>query len=197
MAERADLNVADRLAALLGGDRSAAQWLYDTFAQVFHARLLRRYPYVDPDDLLHDAFVVFFRNDYKVLRDFDRRVSRTAQTRTALDRHLWGLICGLVTNHRRSASFRRASSIPGPEGVSDQPSTESAVIARDHLEQLDAALRDQGARLYLYFKLRYLEELTPDEISRVTGWSRKTTYRLKQEVDRTARRCAAELGIRL
>lgn len=195
MGEPIDNRVTHRLRALIAGDRSAAAWLYDTFATTYFARLRRRYPYVDPEDLLHDAFVFFFRNDCKVLRDFDERVPPEAQTRQALDRHLWGLVCGLVTNRRRSAAFLRWRPMPESEEASPQPSAESTVIERDRLEQLDACLEESGDRLYLYFKLRYREDLSPGEISQATGWSRKATYKLKQSFSRAVRLCAERLGI--
>ncbi len=187
--------VAARLNAIFAGDRAAAAWLYDTFATSYFGRLRRRYPYVDPEDLLHDAFVLFFRRDCKVLRDFAARCPIDQQTKRALDRHLWGLVCGLVTNYRRSAGLLRWRPMPAAEELSRQPDAEAVTIERDRLEQLDDCLRQGGDRLYLYFKLRYREELSPSEISRVTGWSRKATYKLKQAFDQAARRCAEKIGI--
>lgn len=177
------------------GESGATAWLYDTFAPVFRSRLQRRYSYVDPEDVLHDAFVQFFRDDCRVLREFGRRVAPAAQTRAALERYLWGLVCGLVSNHRRSASFRNSRPLLEVEMEDSAASGEAAVVAREQLRKLDACLRATGDRLYLYFKLRYSEGLSPEEIARVTGWSRKQTYKLKQAVDRAARRCAEKIGV--
>ena len=67
----------------------------------------------------------------------------------------------------------------------------------DLLKQLDRCLRAQRARIYLYYRLRYYEGLTPEEIARATGWSRKATYKLRQALNEAVRTCARELGIEL
>ena len=61
--------------------------------------------------------------------------------------------------------------------------------------QLDECLSESGERLYLYYKLRYRDGLTPQQVSRAAGWSMKATYKLKQKLNEAVERCAELLGI--
>lgn len=182
------------------GDLEAAAWLYDTFAPQLYRRLRGRYAYPggpDPEDLLQDAFIFFLRNRGKVLHDFLRRVPPASQTCAELERHLWNLACGVASNWRRSARRRRVLPLADVGSRMRVPSDEKAALDRDVLERLDACLRAGKKRVYVYYKLRYHDGFTPEEISRMTGWSRKATYKLRQDLNVALERCAQRLGIGL
>jgi DNA-directed RNA polymerase specialized sigma24 family protein len=192
-----DHEIHQRLRRLVAGDQSAAAWLYDTFASRLFRRLELRYGYpggLDAEDLLHDAFVSFFQHDARVLRRFLELVPAAEQTVARLERHLWDQACGLAANRRRSKA--RATVVPlGRNEVAPSPSAETAVIDRDRLAQLGTCIEKQGTRIYLYFKLRFDDGLKPAEISRLTGWSNKATYKLKQSLTQAVRQCAEQLGL--
>ena len=191
-------SVRPSLERLIHGDPAAAAWLYDDFAPGLFRRLRRRYQRdggPDAEDLLQDAFIFFFQNDCKVLRDFLEKTPATELTAARLERRLWDLACGLASNRRRSAWSRKVVSIdefrePDPDAGSERRS-----LARDHLRRLDACLRDGRERVYLYFQLRFRDGLSPDEVTRATGWSKKATYKLKDALNQALGVCTERLGL--
>lgn len=191
-------DVENRLWQLIDGDHGAAAWLYDTFAPGLYRRLRRRYAHlqgVDANDLLHDAFVLFFQNRGKVLGDFLGRVLPRDQTERALERHLWDLACGVASNRRRSIGKRKTVSIDELRDASTDPNQEQTALGRQALVQLDECLRSGPDRVYLYFKLRHLDGLSPHEISQATGWSLKATYKLQQTLKSAVEACANRLDL--
>lgn len=192
-----DRELHQRLRRLVAGDPSGAAWLYDSFAGRLYRRLELRYEYpggLDAEDLLHDAFVLFFQHDARVLRRFLEQFSPAEQTEARLERYLWDLACGLAANRRRSRARAEVVSIAREE-VAPTPSAETSVIDRDRLDQLGKCIEEHGTRIYLYYKLRFHDGLKPAEISRLTGWSNKATYKLKQTLTRTVEQCAEKLGL--
>ncbi len=193
--------VRDGLESLLTGERSGAAWLYDTFAGRLQRRLQLRYGYpggLDAEDLLQDAFVFFLQHDGRVLHRFLKRTPSAEQTVARLERYLWDLACGLASNRRRSRSRSRGNVVPiidGAAEISSSPGAERSAIDRDRLARLDACLEGRSARAYLYYKLRFHDGLSPEEIACTTGWSRKATYKLKQVLNRAVAECADQLGI--
>lgn len=191
-------DVHERLSGLVTGDRAGAAWLYDTFADRLFRRLRQRYAYpggLDPEDLLHDAYVFFFQHDYRVLRSFMERVPRPRQTAARLERYLWDLACGVAANRRRSARSSPLVEAEAADRPSPSPGAERSLVERDRLVRLDACLEGKGERLYLYYKLRFRDGLAPEEIARITGWSRKSTYKLKQTLNQAVEACADELQL--
>lgn len=188
----------DRLRRVAAGDRDAAGWLYDTFAPGLFRRLRRRYEPLglDPEDLLQDAFAFYLQNDAKVLKDFLTRAERGGGSRRALERHLWDLACGVAANARRTAWRRRVVPL-GERPVVGGAGTERSTLARDMLHRLEACLREGNRRVVLYYSLRYRDGLTPAEVARATGWSTKTTYKLRQSLNEAVRGCAERLRIDL
>jgi DNA-directed RNA polymerase specialized sigma24 family protein len=184
------------LRRIADGDSAAAAWLYDGFAPALLRRLARRYPELDAEELLHDSFVL-------CLRDGGALIARALEAQLAgpveaadLERWLWDLACGLASNRRRRAAVRLAGAFPADPPAAAAPDPEREGIARDALRQLDRCLAGKGGRPYLYFKLRYADGLSPEEIARATGWSRKATYKLKQSLDEALRECIDRLGLR-
>jgi DNA-directed RNA polymerase specialized sigma24 family protein len=49
--------------------------------------------------------------------------------------------------------------------------------------------------LLLYSRLRYFDGFEPDEIAKIAGWSRKTTYKLKLALNEALSRCAQALDL--
>jgi|GEM_PF-1748593 len=198
--EGARLRVTDvdnKLQRIAAGDVSAAAWLYDVFATSLYQRLRRRYGYLgvaEVDDLLQDTFVQALRGRARVLmRWSERQIARPDEA--ALARYLWDLACGLATNRRRSAARSTLVSIDAAAPLAAAPRAERAVLGRDTLARLAACLKRDNARTYLYYKLRYVDGHTPDEIAQVTGWSRKSTYKRKQLLDLAVKRCAERLDL--
>jgi DNA-directed RNA polymerase specialized sigma24 family protein len=191
-------NVHQQLLRIVQGQQDAAAWLYDTFAPKLFRRLSIRYGYpggLDAEDLLQDAFIFFLQNDCRVLNNFLNRNTESHQTQPALERYLWDLACGVATNKRRSSSLRKVVPLhPGdPDPV--EPSAERKTVDRDQLEQLDRCLAGGNARVYLYFKLRYYDGQSPEEISQITQWSRKATYKLRQALNEALQRCVDSLEL--
>lgn len=191
-------NIHQEIHDVVLGDRTAATWLYDRFAPGLFRRLAHRYAYprgLDPEDLLQDAFVFFFQNDCRVLRQFLDRVPATDQTEARLERHLWDLSCGLATNRLRSASLRRDAPLEAAGEAAPGPGAERRTIDRDRLARLDRCLEQGGRKAYVYYKLRYVDGYSPAEISEITGWPRRTTYELRQTLNRRLERCKQRLGL--
>ncbi|HEY0556863.1 MAG TPA: CHAT domain-containing protein [Thermoanaerobaculia bacterium] len=188
--------IAARLAA---GDPDTIAWLYDHVAPDLYRRLRRRYEYpggADAADLLQETFLLCLRDGARLLRGFIASQPAGSPALLALRHYLWDLACGLAANVRRSVWSRRVGPLPeAPVAGGEQPA-DRAVIAREALERLDGCLEAQGERLYLYFKLRYVDGLAPEEIAAGTGWSRKATYKLRQSLNEAVERCVERLDLR-
>ena len=191
-------SAAEKLHRLLAGDERAAAWLYDTFAPRLYRRLTARYGYpggLDADDLLHDAFVVCFRNRGRVIQRLLERVPAKELNEVRLERFLWDQACGVASNRLRAASHKRVVSFAEVHRADSRPSAEQALVDRDVLGQMLACLERSGGRLFLYFKLRFVDGLRPREIAQATNWSQKVTYNLKQSLNEAVRTCAQRIGI--
>jgi DNA-directed RNA polymerase specialized sigma24 family protein len=189
--------IEELLRRVAWGDARSAGWLYDTFAPVLLRRLHQRYGYLgepELEDLLQETFLLVLREDGRLLLRFAERAGAAADA-PSLERFLWDQACGMASNRRRSASYRKVVPISDHPDLPDPGREEQGAIDRDLIEQLDACLQGGGTRIYLYYKLRYRDGLTPEEIAEATGWSRKATYKLRQSLDEVVERCAARLGI--
>jgi len=186
--------VEEKLERLLTGDPEAAAWLYDLFAAPLVRRLGQRYPDLraELEDLVHDTFILFLRPEGGLVRAF---LDRHSATRSSLERRLWDLACGLASNRRRSSRRRKVIPLDDRDRTDPDPTAERSIIDRDRLARLDACLQKGNSRVYLYFKLRYRDGLTPEEIAETTGWSRKATYKLKQVLNREVEACVEALGL--
>ncbi len=192
--------VGDKLARIIQGDPAASAWLYDTFAGVLYRRLRARYGYpggLDAEELLHDAFVFFLQNGARVLVNFSVRTPAEQRTESSLQRYLWDLACGVASNRRRERE-RHSKVVPlrNPNDIPNNGDPAEKTLDQDILLMLDECLRKRNSRVYLYFKLRYLDGLSPEHIAEATGWSRKATYKLKQALNEAVSECATRLQIR-
>lgn len=186
--------IAERLAA---GDQRTIAWLYDSIAPDLYRRLRRRYEYPggpDAADLLQETFLLCLRDGARLLRVRMADLPAGTPALPSLKSYLWDLACGVAANVRRSVWSRRAQPMP-ETAVAAEPPIERSAIARQALRQLDGCLEQQGERNYLYFKLRYVDGLTPEEIAAGTGWSRKATYKLRQSLNEALQRCVDRLGL--
>lgn len=186
---------SDPLRQLLAGADGPA-WLYDTFAGRLFRRLGQRYRHLtgeDREDVVQETFIAVLRQERRLLTILLARGTEPL-TEADLERFLWDQACGLASNRRKS-SWRRL--VPFADGVELPGETrgDQDQIDRDLLRQLDACLRAGDSRAYLYYKLRYRDGLTPEEISRLAGWTRRTTYRMRQTLEERVKRCAARLGL--
>lgn len=187
--------MAGQLRKVVEGDRRATAWLYDTFAPQLFRRLRQRYgaPYdLDPEELLHDAFVYFLQDGARVVARFIERYPEGSASE--LRRYLWDYACGLASNELRKRKTRRVGlqAAPPPPSVNDP---EGRRIDRDTIRRLERCLRSRRSRLYVYYKMRFIDGLTPNEISQATGWSRRVTYRVRQQLNEAVARCAEDLEI--
>jgi DNA-directed RNA polymerase specialized sigma24 family protein len=190
-----DPSVEQQLAKLLKGEREAMAWLYDTFAPRLFRRLRQRYAYPggpDAEDLLHDAFIALLQHDFRLLRRFHERPA-SEQTAATLERFLWDQACGVASNHRRTMARRPIEALPPTVELVQAPASEQALVDRDRLARLDACLEAGKTRVYLYYKLRYHDGLSPEEITRATGWSRKATYKLKEALNKALEQCVDQI----
>ncbi len=193
-----DLSPGDTLRRLLDGNRAAAAWLYDSFAPRLFRRLRQRYAYLgeaELEDLLQETFLLVLRNQRRVLAAFlERRQARPIGSEE-IERFLWDEACGLASNRRRSAAVRKVVPLSDYAEIPAAARAETRAVDRDALLRLAACLREAGTRLYLYYKLRFRDGLTPDEIAAVTGWSLKATYKLRQDLNQAVLRCAERLRL--
>lgn len=186
-------DVSARLLGLWRGDPAAAAWLYDTFAPRLFRRLRLRYGYLGEsvaEDLLQETYVLALREDARLLR---QSLNLDTVTEQAVERFLWDQACGLASNRRRAAK-RQFVPIEG-EPVARAHGPEHRVVERDLLRRLLTCLGGRGRRPLLYFKLRYREGLTPEEIAAATGWSRKATYKARQNLNDALQWCRETLGL--
>lgn len=195
------VSVEERLERLLEGDSGAAAWLFDAFAPPLLRRLGQRYGYLggaEVEDLLQETFLLALRHDGRLLAAFRRRAGEAGLPleERDLERFLWDQACGLASNRRRSAAFRNVVPLAGAPQAVVEGSAERQAIDRDTLLRLDGCLRGSGERIYLYYKLRHRDGLTPEQIAETAGWSRKATYKLRQALDAAVRSCAESLGLR-
>jgi RNA polymerase sigma factor (sigma-70 family) len=193
-------DLADLLARVAEGDSAAAGSFYDRIAPRLYRRLRQRYTYLadeDVEDLLHDAFVLVLRNGGELLRRALGVGERRTLPQREAEQYVWNLACGLVSNRRRTLATRKLVPLSDwQETEGQQDGAERALVDRDALARLDACLRGGGARVYLYFKLRHDDGLSPEEIAQATGWSRKATYKLRQRLNEVVAQCAEKLGLR-
>ncbi|MEO1368904.1 MAG: sigma-70 family RNA polymerase sigma factor [Acidobacteriota bacterium] len=187
----------DRILHVADGRPDDASWFYDAYAAPLLRRLALRYSFFEPEqveDLVHDTFVLFLRDDARVLRQFVEREGQSL-TAEALERYLWDRACGLAVNRRRSAHSSRVVQMAEWSDPAGEGGVEREAQGRDALDKLDACLRGAPAKVYLYYKLRYWDGLSPAEISDSLGWSRKTSYRARQDLNRAVERCRELLGL--
>ncbi len=180
------------------GESAAIGWFYQRFAPPLLRRLGARFAYLqahDPEDLLHDTFLYVLSRENLVLRRFLDQTPPDASTEAALERFLWSAACGVTSNRLRSARHHPSDQLDAQRQLDAIRSGEGQVLARDTLERLQSCLAERGQAHYLYFQLRYLDGLTPAEIVRATGWSRKKTYKLKQTLDEALKRCIERLEL--
>lgn len=186
------------LRAVAAGDEQAREWLYRRFSPPLFRRLSRRYGGdrgLDVEELLHDLFVWCYQDDAAVLLRFLEVNPEELRTEFRLEGYLWGLLSGLISNQRRSHQRKPAplaldelAPVVGDDAVERS-------VQRDTLVRLQECLSESGRRLYLYFILRYVEGVTPDEIVRVLGWPRGRTYKMKGALNKAIARCVERLGL--
>ena len=187
------------MAQVIAGDPEHRAWFYDTFAPRLYRRLRGRYAGnggIDADDLLQDAFLLFLSDRSTVLQRFCDGVPLEDQTAVRLEGYLWGQVCGIASNRRRSLQRRPETALSTSFSPASEEDEERRTIDRDLLVRLTACLKRGGSRVFLYYKMRFVDGLTPEEVSTVTGWSRKATYKLKSSLNEAVARCARMLGIR-
>lgn len=189
-------NLRAQLSRALVGDAEAVGWLYDQFAPQLSRKLERRFgpvPGLESADLLHDTFVYLLADEGRVLKRFLERP--TEATEAAFAQFVWSAACGIASNRRRSLARHPTDSLDARQRTLATDDGEGATAARDVLDRLARCLLRRGDRSYLYYQLRYRDGLTPTEVARVTGWSQRATYKLKQALDRAVDRCLEEMGL--
>jgi RNA polymerase sigma-70 factor (ECF subfamily) len=142
--------------------------IYDEYVS-FVWRSARRLGVADAsvDDVVQDVFVVVHRR----LPDYEARSSFKSW--------LFGIVLGIVRNHRRSVRRRFAVFPPRAEGIVDGPGElgPDATLARAQgmrlLYQLLDSLDDDKREVFV---LAELEQLTGSEIAQVLGVGANTVY---------------------
>lgn len=188
-----------RLHRVLEGDRDAKGWIYETFAPRLYRRLRARYeggPHgLDAEEILQDTFLSLFTRSDALERFLDRHSSEE-RTEARFEAFLWNHACGIASNRRRAQKRGAVFAFSeGEEPISGDADPERENLGRDLLARLSECLEARGRRTYLYFKLRFSDGLTPEEIALATGWSPKATYKLKLALNLAVAKCADMLGI--
>ena len=191
----------DLAARLAAGDPAAVAWLYDRVAPDLYQRLRRRYGFAggpDAADLLQETFLLCLRDGCRLLRGCLAGQAPEAPALPLLQRYLWDLACGLAANARRSVWTRRVVAMPAAPLAAPEPPAERSAVSRDALARLDGCLEGSGERLYLYFKLRYVDGLDPGRDRRRDRVVEESdTYKLKQALNEAVERCVGKLGLAL
>lgn len=189
---------SNRVRKIVEGDQAAKEWLYDTFGGSLFRRLGARYRQrgLDPEELLHDAFVFYFQNDGRVIAQYLSHTPVEDQDEESLDHHLWNLACGVATNRLRSRKLRRRFATDSdiddlPEPGSAHPEME--IVDRDLIDRFGDCLRGHGDRLFTYYALRFRDGMTAEEIGAATGWSMNEIYALRTKLNHAAEKCAEVL----
>jgi DNA-directed RNA polymerase specialized sigma24 family protein len=188
--------ITAHLKGVVAGDRAAGAWFYDAFADRLFRRLRQRYGYLGEagvEDVLQDTYLLVLRQEARLLRRFLEKIPEARQTAARLERFLWDQACGLASNQRRSAAHRKV--VPLNTVQADRaPNAERETLERDRLARLEHCLSGGRARVFLYYKLRYRDGLSPEQISDATGWSRKATYKLKEALNAALDACVQLLA---
>jgi DNA-directed RNA polymerase specialized sigma24 family protein len=190
--------ITEWLGRLVEGDDAARTWLLETFGPRLSRRLRARYARhrdLDVEEIYQDAFVFFFQQAPRTFGRFLAEVPLECRTESTLDACLWDLACGIASNRLRS-SRRRPPLLAVAEEAADPVDAERQTVDRDLLGRLRACLKRAGSRSFLYYKLRFVDGLTPEEVALATGWSRKATYKRRVVLDAAIDRCARRLGLR-
>lgn len=188
-----------RLEQVVEGDDGARGWLHATFAPRLSRRLHARYGRyrgMDVDEVVQDTFLFFYEHAPRTFSRFLEEVPAEERSESRLDGYLWDLACGVASNRLRSLRRRPEPSPVPVETAVDPVDEERQTLTRDVLSRLKTCLKRAGSRSYLYYKLRFVDGFTPEEISRVTGWSRKVTYNLRVVLEEAIDKCARRLGLR-
>ena len=181
------------------GDELARRWLHDAYAPRLTRRLRARYSRyrsLDVDELLQDTFLFVYQHAPGTFTRFLEEVPVEERSEGRLDGYIWDLACGIASNRLRSARRRPAIAEVPVETIVDPADAERGTVDRDMLTKLTICLKRAGSRLFLYYMLRFVDGLAPEEISRATGWSRKATYKLRFALVEAIDRCARQLGLR-
>ena len=188
-----------RLEGIGRGDDAARRWLHETYAPRLARRLRARYARhraLDVDELLQDSFLHFYQHAPGTFARFLDDVPVEQRSEGRLDGYLWDVACGIASNRLRSARRRPPMAAVAVETIVDPADTERGAVERDALTKLMTCLKRAGSRSFLYYMLRFVDGLTPEEISQATGWSRKATYKLRLALVEAIDRCARRLGLR-
>jgi RNA polymerase sigma factor (sigma-70 family) len=191
--------LTERLERIVAGDESARSWLHATFAPRLRRRLRARYGQhrgLEVDEVFQDAFLFFYQQAPRTFGRFMASVPPEERNEARLDGYLWDLACGIASNRLRAARRRPVIFSAATEEAADPVDAERQTLDRDLLHRLKACLKRAGSRSFLYYKLRFVDGLTPEEIARATGWSRKATYKLRLVLEGAIDRCAQRLGLR-
>jgi len=188
-----------RLEQVVAGDDLARGWLHVTFAPRLARRLQARYGRhrrMDVDEVVQDTFVFFYEHARSTFARFFAEVPEAQRSESRLDAYLWDLACGIASNRLRSLRRHPATDLVPVDTAADPVDEERRTLQRDLLERLRTCLKRVGSRPYLYYKLRFVDGFAPEEIAQATGWSRKSTYKLRLVLDGAIDRCARRLGLR-
>jgi len=188
-----------RIEQVAGGDDEGRRWLHETFAPRLSRRLRSRYARhraLDVEEILQDTFLFFYQHAPGTFARFLEDVPVEERSEARLDGYLWDLACGIASNRLRSARRRPVIAPVAVESTVDPIDAERQTLDRDVLTRLVSCLKRAGSRSFLYYKLRFVDGFTPEEISRATGWSRKTTYKLRLVLVEAIDKCARRLGLR-
>jgi RNA polymerase sigma-70 factor (ECF subfamily) len=174
------------VAALGRGEPWAAEEVWDRHAPSVRRLIARALgPRPEVDDLTQEAFMrVFSRigalRDAGALREFVFAIALNVVRREL--RHRWV---------RRKVLLSDSGFVPDIEGPSADPE------AREALARCYAILDKLGARERAAFVLRYMEELTLDEVASGLGVSLSTAKRLvSRSAERVSRHVGSDAGLR-
>ncbi|MBX5480716.1 MAG: RNA polymerase sigma factor [Myxococcaceae bacterium] len=147
------------------GDLTVLKRVYEEHGPWIRATLARLAgPGIDPDDLLHEVFLVALRRTDVFVDNPEPRA------------WLYGVAVRVAQAARRRARVRRFFGLESAEDIADALTPEHAVHASDAKRRVYAALNPLSEKKRTVFILFELEGLSGEEIAQIVGCPLKTVW---------------------
>jgi RNA polymerase sigma factor (sigma-70 family) len=137
------------------------------------------------DDLTHDVYLHLWRNDFRVLRQWQRQHSLQAYLRTVVRRLVWDRLRHLQPVWELVDADPHVTPGVGPEPWDLAPTPEEEVAASELVRLVREALEQLDHSHCRVLELRYVRDLSYREIADVLGiTSTNTGVRINRALSR-------------
>ena len=165
---------AEFVAALVRREERAAQQAWQRFAPMVYGVASRALgPSADVDDLVQEIFLRFYSRVH------------TLSDPSAVRSFIYSISVRVIRWELRGRWLRRVLSLTAPSELPETEYLPADPEVRDSLQRFYAVLDQLGPDDRTLFVLRFVEELTVDEVAAAAGVSRST---VKRKLSRVAKR---------